>query len=418
VQVFKAFEVPEYKRFWFAQFASLIGGWLQASALSWIVVAVLFPDDKATATFYAGLLSAIQWTPSLVLSLFAGALLDRISRRTALLTSQTVLMLVAVGLALVLYFRLESFWLITALAFAAGLANVFDMVARQSLIPTLVPRDLMPNAIALGSLAFNSSRILGGALFGVVAPLGLASIFLLNALSFLGVIYVIWGIHLENPPTKKTDLWEDVGAGLNYVWTTRAVRSPILMLLFLSLFVINFQVVTPTFARFALGLEEAGFGLLNAAFGIGAAIGAVFQASRQTTDKTVWMRWGALLLVVSLGLMSFAPNAIGASVCLAFAGAGMIFFTVSANSTVQLATPDSFRARVMSVYSLVFAGMAPPGALMSGWLMSALGPRVGLLVLAGLGLASVLAMQPSLQRLRGSFPEGLPAQKAEPDATD
>ncbi len=399
VQVFAAFEVPEYKRFWFAQMFSLVGGWLQASALSWIVVAVLFPDDKATATFYAGLLSAIQWTPSLVLSLFAGALLDRISRRVALLTSQTVLMLVAFGLALVLFLKLESFWLVTALAFAAGLANVFDMVARQSLIPTLVPRHLMPNAIALGSLAFNTSRILGGALFGVIAPLGLTSIFLLNGLSFLGVIYAIWSIQITQPAPKQTDIVADVRAGLRYVWTTRTVRTPILMLFFLSLFIINFQVVTPTFARFALGLEESGFGLMNACFGIGAALGAVIQASQQGIDKTSWMRWGALVLVVAFGAMSFAPNAIWAGLCLGVAGAGMIMFTVSANSMVQLATPDTFRARVMSVYSLVFAGMAPPGALLSGGLMSAFGPRVGVLVLAGLGLVAMLALQGSMQRL-------------------
>jgi MFS family permease len=395
VQIFSALRVATYRRFWFAQIFSLIGSWLQASAISWLVVTVLYPNQPALATAQLGILSAIQWTPSLLMSLFAGALLDRFSRRSALFASQLTLMCVAIGFGLVVFFKVASFPLVASLAFCSGVANVFDIVARQSLVPNLVPKDLMPNAIALNSLAFNSTRIFGGVLFGLLAPLGLASIFALNAMSFFGVLYAIWQIHMPQPQKKPSNIFADVKIGLEYVRRTRAVGLPILMLMFLSLTVINFQVIIPTFARFALALDERGFGLLNLGFGVGAAIGAILQAAKASDSRTL-MKWGALQLTCVMLGFAFVPNLLWACVALAFAGCGMILFTVSANSTVQVNTPDELRARVMSVYSLVFAGMSPPGALLAGGLMSSLGARGGVAVLAVLGLLAMLLLLPKL----------------------
>ena len=397
MQIFAALSVVAYRRFWFAQVFSLIGSWLQASAISWLVVTVLYPNQPALATSQLGILTAIQWTPSLLFSLFAGAVLDRVSRRTALLTSQVILMCVAIGFTLVLGLKLASFPLVATLAFCAGMANVVDMVARQSLVPSLVPRELMSNAIALNTLAFNTTRVLGGALFGVVAPLGLTSIFLFNALSFFGVIYAIWRIQIPQPAPRKSDLLEDIKIGLQYVRDNQAVATPILMLLFLSLTVINFQLIIPTFARFALNLEEGGFGLLSASFGVGAVTGAVVQAAFGV-NKQGFMLWGALQLTSSMLLLALSPTIYWAGLSLFLAGVGMNFFTVAANSTVQLSTPDHLRARVMSVYSLVFAGMSPPGSLFAGWLMASLGSRGGIAVLGVLGLVSVLGLLPRLRR--------------------
>ncbi len=397
MHIFAAFEVVAYRRFWFAQVFSLIGSWLQASAISWLVVTILYPNQPALATSQLGILTAIQWTPSLVFSLFAGAVLDRVSRRKAMLVSQVTLMGVAFGFTLVLALKLESFTVVAILAFTAGLANVVDMVARQSLVPSLVPREFMSNAIALNTLAFNTTRVLGGALFGVVAPLGLQSIFLFNALSFLGVLYAIWRIQIPQPVPKKTNLLEDIRVGLAYVKNEKSVGIPILMLMLLSLTVINFQVIIPTFARFALRLDEAGFGLLGAAFGGGAVSGAVLQAARGA-NKRIFMIWGAFQLTFAMLLLAVSPSIWWAGLSLFLAGSGMNFFTVSANSTVQLHTPDELRARVMSVYSLVFAGMSPPGSLFAGWLMATFGSRGGIAVLGGLGLLAMLCLVPYLRR--------------------
>ncbi len=396
MHIFAAFQVVAYRRFWFAQVFSLIGSWLQASAISWLVVTVLYPNQPALATSQLGILTAIQWTPSLVFSLFAGAVLDRVSRRVAMLVSQITLMSVAFGFTVVLALKLESFELVAGLAFLGGLANVVDMVARQSLVPSLVPREFMANAIALNTLAFNTTRVLGGALFGVVAPLGLTSIFAFNALSFLGVLYAIWRIQIPQPAPKTSALLEDIKIGLQYVQNNKAVGTPILLLMLLSLTVINFQVIVPTFARFALNLEEGGFGLLSAAFGVGAVSGAVFQAARASKG---FMLWGALQLTLAMLGLALAPSIWWAAIALFLAGSGMNLFTVSANSMVQLHTPDDLRARVMSVYSLVFAGMSPPGSLFAGWLMATLGSRGGIAVLGGLGVLAVLSLVVSLRRL-------------------
>ena len=174
---------------------------------------------------------------------------------------------------------------------------------------------------------------------------------------------------------------------------------PIFLLAALSITVINYQVIIPTFAKFALSLKEGGFGLLGAAFGIGAAIGAVLHARLQRNPNTGLsrvrlMQIGSILTCLSLAALAISPNLWLASLALVVSGTGMILFTVSANSSVQLATPDRLRGRVMSIYTLVFAGMSPLGALVAGGLMAQLGPRVGVLVLAALGLLASLVLRP------------------------
>ena len=177
------------------------------------------------------------------------------------------------------------------------------------------------------------------------------------------------------------------------------MRGPILLLAALSITVINYQVIIPTFAKFALSLTEGGFGLLGAAFGIGAAIGAILHANLQRNPNTGLsrirlMQIGSSLTCLSLAALAISPNVWLASVALVVSGTGMILFTVSANSSVQLATPDRLRGRVMSIYTLVFAGMSPVGALVAGGLMARFGPRVGVIVLAALGLLAVLVLRP------------------------
>ena len=396
---FRALEVPEYRRFWISQLFSLIGSWLQSSAQAWLVLQLF--ANSSEATFKLGLISALQWLPSLLLSLIAGAIMDRVSRRAALVTSQITLLFMSLALGTLVVLNAVTFERLVLIALISGLANVFDIVARQSLIPHLVPRAVMPNAVALNSLAFNLARVLGGSLFGVLAPfLGLSTIFFLNAASFLGVLFVL--IQLKVPKLEDSEhgnVLEDIRVGLRYVLQTPTVRGPILLLAALSITVINYQVIIPTFAKFALSLKEGGFGLLGAAFGIGAAIGAVLHANLQRNPNTGpsrirLMQIGSSLTCLSLAALAFSPNLWLASFALIASGTGTILFTVSANSSVQLATPNRLRGRVMSIYTLVFAGMTPVGALVAGGLMAQIGPRIGVLVLAALGLLAVLVLRP------------------------
>ena len=397
---FSSLRNSTYRKYWLTQLISLIGAWMQNAAQSWLVINNLFGQNHAEGVLKLGLISALQFTPSLLLSLFAGALLDRVSRRKVLVITQTILMATAFILATTVLTGTVSFAVVAALAFVSGVAQAFDMVARQSIVPSLVPRSDLPNAVALNSLAFNAARIVGYAAFGLLSPLlGLPAMFYANAASFVFVIAVLVTLHEElAPSTAHLGLLAEIMDGLKYVWRTPAVLWPMLLLLMLSLTVINFNIFIPTLARNELGLRESGFGLLGSSFGVGAVLGAFLHTGSQR-GASRFLLSGAILLSASVTLLALASSPIMAAVTLAVAGLGMILFTVSANSTVQLNTPEHFRGRVMSVYSLVFAGSAPFGALVVSSAMGAWGPRVGIAAVGGAAMLAVLIVGPRTARL-------------------
>lgn len=408
-RTFQALRHPQYRRYWFSQLLSLVGSWMQTTAQQYLVLELTQGSSAAL-----GWVTVAQFTPSMVLSLFAGAIVDRVPRRRVLLTTQVILMCTALLLAVATHQGFVSLPLVLVLAFVGGMAQAFDMPARQSMVVDFVPRSDVPNAVALNSLSFNVSRTVGQALFGVVAALGvsllaggnadqisrLAFPFYLNVASFFVVIYVL--STLPFPPREirgRGSMLDDVKEGLRYVRATPAVRNVMLLVGALSLTIINFNVIIPYYARVVFGVREGGFGLLSAAFGIGAMAGALWQASRPNPLK--YLRRGALILVVGAVLLAASPNAAVATPVLALCGFGMLSLLVSANSTVQLTIPDHLRGRVMSLYSFVLAGMGPPGALIASTLISRdfpLGSRWGLVTLTGLGLACVLLLWSRLPR--------------------
>ncbi len=301
--------------------------------------------------------------------------------------------------------------LVLVLAGVSGVANAFDMPARQSMVVDFVPREDVTNAVALNSLSFNVSRTLGQAVFGLVAALGaamfagrggaaaavegLAFPFYLNVASFGLVLYVIATLPFvkRDRGGPRRPVISDINEGLRYVRATPDIAFTMILVALLSATAINFNVIIPYFARAVYGLREAGFGGMNAAFGVGAMVGALWQASQRDPARN--LRLGALILLLGTALFALTPSAVLGSVVLAFCGFGMLTFLISANSTVQLTVPDALRGRVMSLYSLVLAGMGPPGALLVSYLIGQsgpLGPRQGLgavVVLAALAVAAV-----------------------------
>ncbi|HWG84362.1 MAG TPA: MFS transporter [Deinococcales bacterium] len=401
LHAFQALEHENFRRYWVAQLISLVGSWMQGTAQAWLVLGLF--TNPAEATAHLGIVSALQFAPSLVLALFAGAILDRVSRKAVMIVTQSVLLTTALLLATLVATGTVTFAAVAIIAFTSGLANAFDMPARQAIVPSLVPRESMRNAVALNSLSFNVARIAGAALFGVLSPfLGLAPIFYLNAASFPFVIFAIARTPIPRIERAGSNIVEDIRGGLSYVWRTPIVRWTILTLCWLSITVINFNIIIPSFAKTALGLGEAGYGLLSAAFGVGAVLGAIFQASSAAKGSAArLMTPGALLLTFAVASLYLTPNAPTAALQLMAAGAGMILFLVAANTTVQLTVPEALRGRVMSVYTLVFAGMSPFGALLCGGLMSRFGPRLGVLVVAALGLL-IVALYPRPRATSGS----------------
>ncbi len=408
-QTFRALRWPSYRRYWLSQTLSLVGSWMQVTAQSYLVLELTGNNSAAL-----GWVTVAQFLPSLLLSLFAGAIIDRVPRRRVLLTAQVVLMLTALALAISTQLGVVTLGLVMALAFVSGIANAFDMPARQTLVADFVPREDFSNAVALGSLSFNVSRTLGQAVFGLVAALGmslmgggnsdsvarLAFPFYLNVASFGVVIWVI--AKLPFPVRERGghgDVLADIREGLAYVRVTPGLRYTLALVGLMSLTIVNFNVIIPYFARAVYGLREGGFGVLNASFGAGAMIGALWQASRPNPLKN--LRLGAVLLLLSgLGL-ALAPGGVIAALVLACCGFSMLTFLISANSSVQLTVPDALRGRVMSVYSLVLVGSGPLGALISSNLIAQgrwPGPTWGLIVLVTLAAVSLGALWRFLPR--------------------
>ncbi|WP_240319352.1 MFS transporter [Deinococcus wulumuqiensis] len=408
-RTFGALKFPDYRRYWFSQLLSLIGSWMQATAQQYLVLELSGNSSAALAQ-----VTIAQFLPSLLLSLFAGAVVDRVSRRRVLLTTQLVLMATAIALAVTTHQGNVTVPLVMALAFVSGVANAFDMPARQTMVVDFVPREQVSNAVALNSLSFNVSRTIGQALFGAVAALGvsllagghpdsvarLALPFYLNVVSFLVVLFVI--ATLPFPPVQERgtrSMVDDVREGLRYVRTHPGVRNVMLLVGALSLTVINFNVIIPYYARVVFGAREATFGLMSAAFGIGAMIGALWQASKPNPVRN--LRLGAGILLVSTVLLSLTPSVPLAVPVLAACGFGMLTLLISANSTVQLSIPDLLRGRVMSLYSFVLVGMGPPGAALSSALISRegpLGPRWGLVALTAVAALAVALLWSRLPR--------------------
>ncbi|GAA5503319.1 enterobactin exporter EntS [Deinococcus xinjiangensis] len=409
IRTFSALKYPAYRRYWISQMVSLVGSWMQTTAQQYLVLELSGGSSKAL-----GLVTVTQFLPSLLLSLFAGAVVDRMPRRRVLLATQITLLISASLLAISTHLGFVSLPLVMALAFLSGTANAFDMPARQSMVVDFVPRESVPNAVALNSLSFNVSRTIGQALFGVVAALGvsllahgndrdishLALPFYLNVLSFFYVLYVI--ATLPFPKREfggRGSMLEDVKEGLRYVRATPAVRNVMLLVGLLSLTVINFNVIIPYFARVVYGAKEGTFGTLSAAFGVGAMAGALWQASKPNPLRN--LRLGSAILLASTALLALASGPVVATPIFMACGFGMLSLLVSANSTVQLSIPDHLRGRVMSLYSFVLVGMGPPGALISSFLISKegwLGPHFGLLALVALGLIPCLLLWNRLPR--------------------
>lgn len=394
---------------------------MQATAQQYLVLELSGGSSAAL-----GSVTVAQFLPSLLLSLFAGAMIDRVPRRRVLLATQITLMTTAAALALTTHLGIVTLPLVMLLAFVSGSANAFDMPARQSMVVDFVPRSDVPNAVALNSLSFNVSRTIGQALFGVVAALGvsllaggnveslarLALPFYLNVASFFVVLFVIATLPFPvREGGRHGSVLEDIREGLAYVRRTPAVRNVMLLVGALSLTVINFNIIIPYYARVVFGAREAAFGVLSAAFGVGAMAGALWQASKPNPLRN--LRIGALLLLASTVLLALTPGPTLATPVLAACGFGMLSLLVSANSTVQLSIPDQLRGRVMSLYSFVLVGMGPPGAVIASTLISKngpLGPRWGLLALVLLGALALLALWARLPRqLPSPAVQGVPA---------
>ncbi|WP_135257712.1 MFS transporter [Thermus caldilimi] len=367
---------PLYRSYWLALFTSQMGTWMQSAAQGWLVLLLTGSAERL------GLVVALQFLPSLLFSLPAGVLADRYPKRNLLLFTQGGMMALAFLMAFLILTGQVRYGHVLLFAFLYGALNAMDLPVRQSFTVELAGRERYPGAIALNSFGFNTSRLLGPAVSGVlIALFGVGVAYLANALSFLPLLLVLRGLPPGPGGEGNGRWWGEAQEGVRFVLEHPVVRRVVGLVLFASLLGMNFQTLVPAYARLVLALSAAGYGFLMSSVGLG-ALGAALVMAFTGRPKPSRLLLGVFSLALAhLGL--FLPISPLVPLFLAFGGFGMISVLINANTLVQLAVPDRLRGRVMAVYSLVMLGTGPLGAYLTGFLFQLLGGRLAALVLGG-----------------------------------
>ncbi len=361
-----AFTYRDFRVLWFGAFTSTVGTWMQRVAQSWLVF------DMTQSSFFLGLDDFLGQLPILLFTLIGGVIADRHDRRHLLLASQYVQMATAFVLAALVFFGHVRIWHILALSAVTGFAQAFGGPAYQSLIPSLVHKKDLPNAIALNSIQFNLARVFGPLLAGVALFFGTAACFGLNGLSFLVVIVALMSLHIKHIPTPdRKPMLEEMKGGIAYARSEPSIIA-LTVLAFLTTFLgLPLLTFLPVFAHEIFQGDVASYTHLMAFSGAGAVLGALGVA---------WMgrarRMGLILLLVQIafgGLVTaFALSRDWWLSCgiLFLAGAALIIVFSMTASLVQLIVPDHLRGRVVSIYMVAFRGGMPLGSLAGGYAAS------------------------------------------------
>jgi MFS family permease len=384
----RALNHRDFRLFWIGQSISSIGSWMQSVGLSWLVL------ELTNSPFRLGLVSALQFAPVLLFSAVAGVVVDRTPKRRLVLATQMALMLPAFALAALTWTGSVRYWHVATLAGVIGLVNALDMPSRQSFLVEMVGREDLLNGIALNSATFNSARVVGPALGGLlIARYGTAVAFLLNALSFLAVVLNLAAVRAgsEAKPRRGTTIREEFLDGVRYATRTPMVALILGLVFSVSTFAMNHGVLVPLFAREVLHEGVHVFGLLMASLGVGAVVGAVGLAllggGRPPLVAVVAPGLGVALGIIALALVRHFALA---AVVLFLVGVMQIVFQNGCNTIVQVTVPDELRGRVMGVYMMVFAGATPVGASLIGTIAEGGGVPTACLVGGGLALVGVL----------------------------
>jgi len=382
---FRALRHRNFALFWTGQLVSLTGTWMQSVAQGWLVLRL------SNSAFQLGVVGFCAFSPVLLFALVGGVAADRVPRKAALLFTQSLAMVQAALLTALSASGAVRVWHVALLALLLGTINAFDVPIRQSFLFDLVGREDLPNAIALNSIAFNGARLVGPAIAGLVlAYLGETACFLLNAVSFLAVLAGLALIRVgTTAPEPDEGSWlGGIREGILYASRTPRVRAILVLVAISSVFGMPYSVLMPAIARDVLGGNQRTLGFLMGAAGAGAVLGALAIAGRRSTRRSgiivavAMTVFGASLIAFSLSRSFWLSAAI-----LHLIGAAMIVQMATSNAFLQLLAPPALRGRVVSLYTLMFLGMAPFGSLLSGLLAKLWGTPVAV----GLGGAVCLA---------------------------
>ncbi|WP_427871014.1 MFS transporter [Leucobacter luti] len=385
--MFRSLAVRDY-RIWFGgAFVSNIGAWMQATTQNWVVLTELTSNNAAAV----GTTMALQFGPQLLLVPFSGAVADRFDRRKVLLVTQSLLMLLAAGLGVLLITGLAELWHLYAFALSLGIVNAFDTTSRQAFVSDLVDQDHLSNAVALNSASFNSARLVGPAVAGVlIAAVGSGWVFVINAGSFLAVLGALLAIQSRHRPKRgpveREGQFQQLAAGFRYVRGRRDLLVIFLIVFLVGAFSMNFPVMSSTMAvEFGRGAGD--YGLLSSILAIGSLTGALLSARRPAARMRVVIIAVGGIGVVSL-LAAFMPSFWTFAATLVFLGLAISTMLTTANGFVQTTTDPAVRGRVLALYMAILMGGTPIGAPLVGAAADVLGARSTLLISA---IAALLA---------------------------
>ncbi|MEU6259996.1 MFS transporter [Streptomyces sp. NPDC047043] len=395
--MFSSLKVRNYRLFFAGQVVSNIGTWMQRIAQDWLVLSL---TGSATAV---GVTTALQFLPMLLFGLYGGVLVDRLPKRRTLLFTQSSMALTGIALAVLTLSGHVQVWHVYLVAFAVGLATVVDNPARQSFVSEMVGPDQLQNAVSLNSANFQSARLVGPAVAGLmITGVGTGWAFLFNGLSFVAPIaglllmrarelYVV-----ERAPRGKGQLRE----GLHYVAGRPDLIWTIVLVGFIGTFGFNFPVYLSAFADDVFHAGAGSYSLFNTLMAVGSLAGALLAARRGTARMRVMIgaaaAFGALELVAST-----APSLWLFALLMVPIGMFGMTINVTANTSIQMGTDPAMRGRVMALYMMVFLGGSPVGAPIAGWITDAYGVRAGLAVGGTIAAAAAVTIGLILARVGG-----------------
>lgn len=412
MRTFASLQIPNYRRYFTGQVVSLSGNWMQTVAEMWLVV------QLTGSGFAVGLTAALQFLPIMVFGAWGGLLADRLAKRRLLLLTQSLMALPAIALWGLTTSGSVEIWMVYALVFARGAINAVDNPARQSFAIEMVGADRVVNAVALNSVIIHTARIVGPAAAGaVIALVGVATCFLINALSFAAMLVALRAmdtraLHTPEPAARAAG---QVRSALRYVRRTPNLLIPLGMMALIGTLSFNFQVLLPLLASLTWDGDASLYTALAVAMGIGSVAGALATGARGRTGPRLLVSAAAAFGAAEL-LVAVAPTVELQLAALVPLGAVSVTFAAGVNSALQLTVEPAMRGRVMALYSVVFLGSTPIGAPLVGWIAEVAGPRAGLVLGAAAALAAAAGAHVAFRRVAATPPASATTRPCESSA--
>ncbi|MFJ9568720.1 MFS transporter [Streptomyces bacillaris] len=410
--VFGSLSVRNFRLFAAGQLVSVAGTWMMIVAQDWLVLSL--SGDSAAAL---GLVTALQFTPLLLFTLYGGRLADRYDKRLLLTVANLASAALALGLAVLQLTGEARLWHIHLFALALGTVNAVEVPARMAFVGELVGTRLLPNASALSAAYFNTARVAGPALAGLlISALGPGPVMLLNAVSYLAAVAGLRRmrtseLHRSERPGGRGGVLD----GLRYVASRPDLLSPTVLVAVVSLAGLNFHLTLPLLAKTVFDADATSFGLLTASFAAGSLLAALAGTGRRGRPPARTVVVSALAFGLLETAAGGAPGFTSAVVLLCLTGFAAIYFAQAANHRIQLGSDPGYRGRVMALYTLILQGSTPVGALLVGLLAEELGARSGLVV-GGLVATAAALVALVVERRRRARPARTPDSRPAPGA--